>query len=155
VIGEEVMTTAGEIIGLFLRQPVPPGLNPVETAARIKDQGGLVYVEHPYDTLRRHMTEGAIEEIAGFIDVVEVFNARSGPEANRRAEDLCSTLGAAAGAGSDAHSIREIGSVYVEMEDFDSAQDFLAKLRDAKIVKGRSKLLLAAEARLASRGRRT
>jgi hypothetical protein len=52
------------------------------------------------------------------------------------------------GAGSDAHSISEIGSVYVEMEDFEGAGDFLVKLRSGKIVKGRMKWLLLVEAGL-------
>jgi predicted metal-dependent phosphoesterase TrpH len=154
VVGEEILTTAGELIGLFLQRRVPSGLTPEETAAQIKDQGGLVYLEHPYDPLRRHLGQGAIETLAGLIDIVEVFNGRSGEKANRQAEDLCAILGAAPGAGSDAHTIPEIGSVYVEMEDFDGAQDFVAKLRAAKIVKGRSKLLLAAEARLGPKRRR-
>jgi len=64
------------------------------------------------------------------------------------AEDLRGALGAAPGAGSDAHSLREIGSVYVEMEEFKGAEDFLAKLRRSKIVKHRHQLLLAAEALL-------
>jgi hypothetical protein len=57
-------------------------------------------------------------------------------------------LGAAPGAGSDAHTIREIGCVFIEMEDFEGASDFLIKLADSKIVTGRSKLLLTAEAKL-------
>jgi predicted metal-dependent phosphoesterase TrpH len=83
---------------------------------------------------RRHLREEAIERIAGQIDIVEVFNGRSQLEINRRAEELRSTLGVAAGAGSDAHTLQEIGSVYVEMEAFDGAHDFLAKLRSGKVV---------------------
>jgi predicted metal-dependent phosphoesterase TrpH len=148
VVGEEVMTTAGELIGLFLQRPVRAGLRPRETVLEIKDQGGLVYLEHPYDPFRRHLSEGAVEHLADLIDIVEVFNARSDEKTNRRAEELREILGAAPGAGSDAHTLRELGSVYVEMENFDTAQDFLANLRNAQIVKGRPKFLLMAEARL-------
>jgi predicted metal-dependent phosphoesterase TrpH len=148
VVGEEVMTTAGELIGLFLEERVPGGLAPKAAAAAIKEQGGLVYLEHPYDPFRRHLSEGAIEDLAALIDIVEVYNGRSDDKANRRAGDLCGTLGAAPGAGSDAHRIGEIGSVYVEMEDFDGAGDFLVKLRTGKIVKRRMKLLLMAETKL-------
>ncbi len=98
------------------------------TVEAIKGQGGLVYLEHPYDTTRRNLREGAIERIAAQIDIVEVFNGRSRREVNRLAEELRSTLGVPAGAGSDAHTVKEIGSVYVEMEAFDGADDFLAKL---------------------------
>jgi len=154
VAGEEVLTTAGELIGLFLERPVQSGLQPRETALEIKAQGGLVYLEHPYDPFRRHLSEAGIETLADLIDIVEVFNGRSDEQANRRAEDLCDILGAAPGAGSDAHSLREIGSVYVEMEDFEGAQDFLAKLRGAKIVKRRRKLFLLAEAKFGKMRRR-
>jgi predicted metal-dependent phosphoesterase TrpH len=134
IIGEEIMTTEGELIGLFLKAAIPKGLSPEETVAAIKEQGGLVYLEHPYDRTRRHLREEAIERIASAIDIVEVFNGRSQPEANRLAEELRSTLGVAAGAGSDAHTLREIGSVYVELEAFDGAHDFLPKLQIGKVI---------------------
>src|SRR5437870_10262908 len=110
------------MIGLFLRESVPKRLSPEETVAAIKGQGGLVYLEHPYDTGRRNLQEVAIERIADQIDIVEVFNGRSQPEINRRAEELRSSLGVPAGAGSDAHTPAEIGGVYVEMEGFEGAQ---------------------------------
>ena len=136
------------MVGLFLETSIPAGLTAADTAARIKDQGGLVYLEHPYDQFRRHLSEEAIERIAAMIDIVEVFNGRSDAEANRKAQDLCDTLGVAAGAGSDSHTLSSIGSVYVEIEDFTGAADFLDKLRRSKIVKGRNRFLLMAEARL-------
>lgn len=148
VVGEEVMTTQGELIGLFLERAVEPGLMPREAAAEIKSQGGLVYLEHPYDPFRRHLSEDAIEDLAHLIDIVEVYNGRSDAQANRRAEDLCGILGAAPGAGSDAHAKSGLGSVYVEMEDFAGAEDFLVKLRGGRIVKGRAKLLLMVEAKV-------
>ena len=148
------MTTEGELIGLFLERPLQSGRTAKETALEIRAQGGLVYLEHPYDSFRRHLSEPGIETVAGLVDIVEVFNGRSEEEANRRAQDLCDILGAAPGAGSDAHSLKEIGSVYVEMEDFEDAQDFLGKLRSGKIVKRRPKLLLMAEAKLGHKMRR-
>jgi predicted metal-dependent phosphoesterase TrpH len=148
VAGEEVLTTEGELIGLFLERPIRSGLTPEATALEIKQQGGLVYLEHPYDSFRRHLSEASIEAIAELIDIVEVFNARSDEQANRRAEDLCEILGAAAGAGSDAHTLKGIGAVYVEMENFEGAQDFLIKLRDARIVRRRPKLAILADAML-------
>jgi predicted metal-dependent phosphoesterase TrpH len=154
VVGEEVATSDGELIGLFLNEAIPAGLPAREAVRRIKDQGGLLYLEHPYDSSRRHLTEEAIESLADLIDIVEVFNGRSYERANRRAGDLCATLGAAPGAGSDAHTIGEIGSVYVEMEDFVDATSFLAGLHNAKIVKGRNKFVLTAEAKLRANIRR-
>jgi predicted metal-dependent phosphoesterase TrpH len=151
VAGEEVMTGEGEIIGLFLTKDVESGLTALETAKRIKEQGGLVYIEHPYDLHRRHLSEEAIEKIADLVDVVEVFNSRSDARANQRARDLCDTLGVAAGAGSDSHTLGSIGSAYVEMEDFTDAGDFLDKLRRGKIVTGKNRFVLMAQARLRGR----
>ena len=145
VIGQEILTTEGEIIGLFLKHVVPSRLSPEATVEAIKDQGGLVYLEHPYDTGRRNLREEAIERIAPQIDIVEVVNGRSRPEVNRRAEQLRSTLGVPAGAGSDSHTLEEIGSVYVEMDAFDGAADFLDKLRAGKVVTHRKGWRLAAE----------
>jgi predicted metal-dependent phosphoesterase TrpH len=143
VVGEEIITTQGEIIGLFLERAVPPDLTPDEAVRRIKDQGGLVYLEHPYDQRRRCLQEAAIQRLAGQFDIVEVFNGRAPLAANERAEALCDILGTAAGAGSDAHTIPEIGSVYVELEAFDGAQDFLRKLRLGRVVHRRSPRLLS------------
>jgi predicted metal-dependent phosphoesterase TrpH len=136
IVGEEILTTEGELIGLFIKDAIPRRLSPEETVAAIKEQGGLVYLEHPYDAGRRNLKEVAIERIADKIDIVEVFNGRSQPEPNQKAEDLRSALGVPAGAGSDSHTLREIGGVYVEMEAFEGPQDFLAKLRSGQIVTG-------------------
>ncbi|HEX6350440.1 MAG TPA: PHP domain-containing protein [Candidatus Dormibacteraeota bacterium] len=137
VVGEEILTADGELIGLFLSAPVPAGLSASETAGRIHDQGGIVYLQHPFDTRRRALTEDAMEAIAEAVDAVEVFNGRSPAEANRRAQELRDTLGVPAGAGSDAHQVGEIGRAFVEMSPFDGPQDFLAKLDEARIVVGR------------------
>src|SRR5579872_2340895 len=101
--GEEISTLDGELIGLFLQSRIEPGNPALETARAIRDQGGLVYLQHPYDRFRRHISEDCLQELAPLIDVVEVFNARSDEEANRRAADLCEILDAAPGAGSDSH----------------------------------------------------
>ena|ERR1041385_6352047 len=150
VAGQEVTTAEGELIGLFLERPIEPGLPAEEAARRIKAQGGLVYLQHPYDRRRRSLPEATIERLAAGIDVVEVFNGRSAPADNRRAEDLREILDAAPGAGSDAHTLEEIGGVYVELPAFSDAPDFLAKLRRARIVRRPSRRRLRLEA-LASR----
>ena len=154
VAGEEIMSTGGELIGLFLRRKVRRGLTPKETAIEIKLQGGLVYLEHPYDPFRRHLNEDGIETLSDLIDIVEVFNGRSDDQTNRRAEELCGILDAARGAGSDAHSLSEIGSVYLEMPEFAGAEDFLVKLGSARIIKRRRGFLVSAQERIARRLRR-
>jgi predicted metal-dependent phosphoesterase TrpH len=148
VVGQEVLTSEGELIGLFLEHRVTSRLPPEQAVNEIKAQGGLIYLQHPYDRFRRSLSEAAIERIADRVDIVEVHNGRSDAEANEKAEELCAIMGAVAGAGSDAHTLEEVGSVYVEMEEFEDAQDFLSKLRQAKIRRNRSRWRLRARARL-------
>jgi predicted metal-dependent phosphoesterase TrpH len=135
VMGEEVTTRDGDLIGLFLEEPVKPGLSAAETVERIKGQGGLVYVPHPYDRRRRALELAVLEQLRDSIDIVEVFNGRSSGDSNRKAEDVCQAIGAVAGAGSDAHSLKELGRVYVELEDFRGPSDFLDKLERGRIVR--------------------
>jgi predicted metal-dependent phosphoesterase TrpH len=151
IVGQEVATRRGELIGLFLDRQIPKDLEPDDAIREIKGQGGLVYLEHPYDTRRRCLDEESVEELADQIDIVEVFNGRSTEAANRKAEDLCAILSAAPGAGSDAHTLGEIGSVYIEMEPFSAAEDFLAKLRQGTIVRRPNRLRMRLSAALTRR----
>lgn len=133
IVGEEIHTTAGEIAGLFLKEIIEPGLSPLETIERIKEQGGLVYLPHPFDRLRGSVLEShAREEIWEKIDIVETYNSRSVFRwSNWKAAKFAKKKGILAGVGSDAHARYELGMSYVRMEEFDSAQDFLTKLADA------------------------
>lgn len=137
IVGEELRTHAGEIIGLFLTERIPFGTPPAEAAKAIRDQGGVVYVPHPFDPMRRNMAEPALYELAnaGLLDAVETINAKTSlASLNRRAADFAAEFDLAAGAGSDAHVPLALGSAYVEMPDFDGPSDFLAKLRLGRVV---------------------
>lgn len=137
VVGEEMRTARGELIGLFLTERVPMGLPPVETARAIRDQGGVVYVPHPFDPMRRNLAEDALEElaVAGLIDAVEVLNAKTSlAHLNDRAASFAREFGLLAGAGSDAHVPDALGAAYVEMPDFDGPASFLAALAHGRIV---------------------
>ncbi len=137
VVGEEMRTHAGEVIGLFLEERIPFGLPPAETAERIRAQGGVVYVPHPFDPMRRNISERALDDLvaAGLVDAIEVLNAKTSlPSLNARAARYAADHGLAAGAGSDAHVPLAIGAALVEMPDFDGPQDFLRKLVDARVV---------------------
>jgi len=77
IVGEEVSTAEGEIIGLFLEERIPPKMSPEETVARIKEQGGLVLVPHGFDPLKRmRLTPAALSRVAAEVYIVEIFNAR-------------------------------------------------------------------------------
>jgi predicted metal-dependent phosphoesterase TrpH len=137
IVGEELRTHAGEIIGLFLDERVPMGTPPVEAARAIRDQGGIVYVPHPFDPMRRNLTESALEVLVGegLVDAIEVLNAKTSlASLNQRAAAFAQQHGLLAGAGSDAHVPLALGSAYVEMPDFDGASDFRTKLAQATIV---------------------
>lgn len=149
VIGEEITTTRGELIGLFLSEAVPAGLSPEETVRQIKEQGGVAYLQHPFDTLRSRLPLDAIERMAAFIDVVEVFNPRSDDKANSAAEDLRDALGVPAGAGSDAHRLSDIGSAFVELAPFDDRDSFLRGLAGGFVVRRPNRVQMFAAARLA------
>jgi predicted metal-dependent phosphoesterase TrpH len=111
-----------------------------ETVARIKAQDGLVCIPHPYDRLRFSVfRDQAFDDIMPDVDIIEAFNARSlSPASSTRAWELVRKYGKAASAGSDAHTLPEIGNAYVEMPDFNGKDEFLASLAKGKISGNRS-----------------
>lgn len=116
IVGEEVSTTEGEIVGLFLQERIPPGLTPEETVREIKAQGGLVMIPHGFDPMKRHRLKPvALERVADEVDIVEVFNARiSRLKYNAAASVWATTHGVVQSGGSDAHTLRDIGSAWTE-----------------------------------------
>jgi predicted metal-dependent phosphoesterase TrpH len=140
IVAEEVLTPYGEIMGLFLKETIPSGLSVEETIARIRAQGGLVCIPHPFDTFRPSAIKGPIiEQIADQADIVEVLNARAimGRDL-KKAEALAARHNLIRSAGSDAHTPAEIGNAYVEMPDFEGRDDFLEALKKGKIMGHRS-----------------
>ena len=115
IVGEEISTREGELIGLFLEEAVPKGLTPEETVAEIKAQGGLVLLPHGFDPRKRHrLRPQAVARVAEHIDIVETFNARvSNPKWNAAAHRWATSRGVARSAGSDAHTLRDIGCAWV------------------------------------------
>ncbi len=137
VVGEEMRTQAGEIIGLFLTEHLPVGTPPAVAARAVREQGGIVYIPHPFDPMRRNITESALDGLVGegLVDVVEVRNAKTSLESlNRRAAGYAERHDLVAGAGSDAHVPDALGAAYVEMPDFDGPDDFVDKLRRGRVV---------------------
>lgn len=134
IVGEEVKTAEGvDIIGLFLSERIPRGTPARETCERIHAQGGIVYVPHPFATGKGGGGSilPAIEEL---IDVLEGFNARlHDPALNTRAVDWARSRGIPVGAGSDAHTLREVGRAWAEVRAFTGPREFLAALRSGTI----------------------
>jgi predicted metal-dependent phosphoesterase TrpH len=136
IVGEEVSSRDGEIIGLFLDKAVPRGLSAEETIARIHDQGGLVSVPHPFSRNRRfHLRRAALERVWKDIDCIEVFNAREAfTQDNVRAAAFAKEKGLPGAVGSDAHRASEIGRAWVEVEEFAGRDDFIAALREGSVI---------------------
>lgn len=137
IVGEELRTAAGEVIGLFLSQRLPMGISHLDAAKAIRDQGGVVYIPHPFDPLRRNLTESALYELAeaDLIDAVEVLNAKTSLSSlNRRAAEFAAEFGIVAGAGSDGHVPDALGAAYVEMDDFTTPMEFLASLANSTVI---------------------
>jgi predicted metal-dependent phosphoesterase TrpH len=137
IVGEELRTAAGEVIGLFLTERVPMGISHLDAAKAIRDQGGVVYVPHPFDPMRRNLAEPALYELADadLIDAVEVFNAKTSLSSlNRRAAAFAAEFGIVGGAGSDGHVPDALGAAYVEMADFATPMEFLASLATAEVI---------------------
>jgi len=136
IVGEEVRTAQGELLGLFLREEVPPGRDAYETARTIRAQGGLVGVPHPCDTFRCVLDPAALEELrrAGLLDFLEGRNGRVLLRRdNRQAEELGRRLGLPLTAGSDAHSHREVGACTTLLPAFDGSEEFLDALAEAEL----------------------
>lgn len=138
IVGEEIMTTRGEILAYFVHETVPPGLTPDETIRRLRDQGAVISVSHPFDGLRKGAWQEAdLLRIADRVDAIEVFNARClFPQDNVRANVFATQHGLLGTAGSDAHTQPEYGRALTQMRPFnDTTQDFLDALRSANYVR--------------------
>jgi predicted metal-dependent phosphoesterase TrpH len=134
IAGQEISTSEGEIIGLFLKEAIPPGLSPEKTVEKIKDQGGLVLLPHGFDPLKRwRLKPEALERIAGSVDIVETFNSRiSRIQWNQAAVSWSKERELLMSAGSDAHTLSDIGSAWVEvpMQAIEGPQDLIEALKD-------------------------
>jgi predicted metal-dependent phosphoesterase TrpH len=146
IVAEEILTTQGEIMGMFLKETIKSEadsrITPQEAVRQIREQGGLVNIPHPFETIRGSaLKDKFIEEIADNIDLMEVLNSRSPFSANsNKARAFAAKRGIPGSAGSDAHSVKEIGNAYIEMPDFDDKDAFLTALAQGKIQGKRSGL---------------
>jgi len=132
IVGEEITTKNGEIIGLFLNEAIPKNLSLEETVEKIKEQDGLVYVPHPFDRLRNKVK--ADESFWKKVDIIEVFNARTiFLEDTKKAFEFAKKNKIHFGCGSDAHTSFEIGNAYILMEEFDTKKEFLKNLSKGKL----------------------
>lgn len=113
IVGEEISTSQGELVGLFLKKLVEPGQTAAQTAHDIHDQGGLVYVPHPFETVRHGINREDLEEIADHIDIVEIHNGRAWAQNfSPTAAAWAKSHGKAGASSSDAHGSKGLGYSY-------------------------------------------
>ena len=137
IAGEEVKTdNQGEVIGLFLEEEIPRGMSFADTIDAIREQGGLVYLPHPFDRLHTIPDPATIHRHLAEIDVLEVYNARLLRDSfNDEALRFARKYRLLQGAGSDAHVLQGVGTGVVRMRRFDGPEEFLLSLRTAEILR--------------------
>ncbi len=131
IVGEEIMTTKGELLAAFLSEEIPPMLTPQEALARLKAQGAFISVSHPFDHTRSgNWLEADLLEILPEIDAIETFNARCLlPKMNRMATEFARRHDIPATVGSDAHTAWELGRAALTLPGFNSAGELRAVIR--------------------------
>ncbi len=133
IVGEEVLTTAGEFIAFFVQEEVPKGLPPEDALERLKAQGAVVAISHPFDVMRGSaMGEENTRRFVAAVDALEVFNARNHRRwMDEKADALAREYGLGRFGGSDAHSLWELGRVVTVLPRFEDAETLRVALRHA------------------------
>lgn len=144
IVGEEVKTSEGDLICVFLDRAIPPGMSAAETIAAAREQGGLVGIPHPFDTFRGSLSRGGqLAEIAPLVDWIEGHNARLVGKGNEQAVAFAAEHAKPVVAVSDAHSLIEIAVAYSALDgDPSTPAGLLAALADAELVPGRASYLV-------------
>lgn len=136
IVGEEINTGEGEVIGLYMNEEIPKGLGMHESIDRLRQQDAVVYLPHPFDKIRKPLKRLDVKA-----DIVEVYNSRTiFNRYNAMAERFAEKRGFLKAVGSDAHMARQVGRCYAELEDFSSKKELLRNLRNATFVKKRTPL---------------
>lgn len=131
IVGEEIMTTQGEILAAYVTEEIPAFLSPLETIKRLKDQGAFISVSHPFDRMRNGAwKEGDLLEILPFVDAIEVYNSRCiDPQFNRVAQAFAEKHNVAGTVGSDAHAVFELGRSLLLLEQFEGPEEMRRVIR--------------------------
>ena len=153
ILGEEVSTADGEVVGIFLTKTIPRGLSANETADEIHRQGGLVSIPHPFDPFRgSHIREGPLRNLAeiGKIDMVEIFNCRVTLQRhNAEAAEFANRYGIPGIAASDSHSSFEVAMAFNALDPFETAEELKAALPENEWHASRSSVFIHATTRWA------
>lgn len=126
IVGEEIETTEGEIIGLFLTEKIAPHLSPEQTIEAIKAQNGIVYIPHPFETVRKGISRETLDRIKSNVDIIESANGRAffqnfGPESHAWSH----INRVASFASSDAHRSKSLCKTYSDLAEYPNRKNTL------------------------------
>ena len=131
IVGEEILTTKGEILAAYMTEEIPPYLSPQETIKRLRNQGAFISVSHPFDRMRNGAWEEEdLLEILPEVDAIEVFNSRCmDPKFNTKAREFAEKHNIPGTVGSDAHSTFELGRSVLLLDQFEGPDEMRAVIR--------------------------
>ena len=131
IVGEEIMTTKGEILAAFVAEEIPAMLSPQEAIFRLKEHGAFISISHPFDFTRSgHWQEADLLEILPYIDAIETFNSRCLlSRMNKQAQEFAQRHGIASTVGSDAHTLFELGRATLTLPTFKSGSELRTVIR--------------------------
>lgn len=130
IVGEEVSSSSGHIIGLFMKEPIEKGLAVEETVKRMKKQGALVYIPHIFDEWRHGLGEKVSLRIMKDVDIIEIFNSRGTKGGNRKSEVFASKFDKAKASSTDAHRRSNLGRAYSDIPDFEDGESLIEALKN-------------------------
>ncbi len=134
IVGEEILTTKGELLAFFVSREIPAGLTPLAAIEILREQDAFISVSHPFDRLRHGWDLVDLVEIAPLIDAIEVFNARSFTRGvNEKALKFAQSYKLAGTAGSDAHTLKEVGQANLVLPEFWDSHSLRASIRQARV----------------------
>lgn len=137
IIGEEIRTSKGEIIGLYLQKTVPMMMSLQETVAEIRRQGGLICIPHPFENVRRGMQIKDLDEIGDEIDMIEVHNGRAVFQNKSKDAYAWAKLHSCLGvANSDSHAVPGWGKTYTIIPGKPSRETLLQLVAEAEYQTG-------------------
>ncbi len=142
IVGQEITTADGDLVGLYLKEPIEPGMRAKQAAQAIHDQGGLVYVPHPFEAVRKGIQQETLDEIADLVDIVEICNGRALlPYKGRQAVVWAKTHQKAAASSSDAHGRKGVGTCYSILNEPPSRGGLIANLETQNLACRRAPLV--------------
>ncbi len=132
IIGEEILTTKGELLAFFVKEAIPSGLSPMLAIEKLRDQNAFISVSHPFDHLRHGWKIEDLKMISPFVDAIEIFNARSfSKEINEKAVQFAQENNLSGTVGSDAHTLPEVGKAVLSIPEFLDADSLRKVLPEA------------------------